>query len=167
MLTLFLLAVLPEALRFLAPPEYSEAYAAALPIALSTLPAFLITISTVGLSLSERSRYSVNIAVTSASLNIILNYMLVPAIGYLGAGLSLLFSQGAGAALAILYLKRCGICYFNDTKELCFTLGLTVFFGVIISACKDLPALRPLLLIIPSIIMLNSIFAAKKYVMEA
>ena len=167
MLTLFLLAVIPEALRFLAPPEYSDALIAALPIALSTLPAFLIAISTIGLSLAEMSRYSVNIATSSAVLNIILNYMLIPIFGYLGAGLALLVSQASGAALALYYLKKCEKDYLIDTRELTFTFGLTVFFGILISLCKNLPALRPLLLIIPAVIMLNSLFSAKRYVTES
>ncbi len=166
MLTLFLLAVIPEAVRFLAPPEYSEAIGAALPITLSTLPAFITSLSTVGISHSEKSRYSVNIAVTAALLNILLNFMLIPYFGYLGAGLALFLSQSAGAALALFYLKKCEKCYFSDTKELLSTSLVTVVLGFLIALCQNHPSLRVLLLIIPAIITLNSLLGAKKYVTE-
>ena len=167
MLTLFLLAIIPEAVKFLAPPEYSEAIGAAFPIALSTLPSFLTSISTVGITHSEKSRYTVIISVTAAILNILLNFMLIPIFGYLGAGLALLLSQSAGATLALFYLRKCGKSYFSDTRELAATLSVTLFFGILISLCKDAPALRPLLLTVPAIITLNSLFVVKKYVMEA
>ena len=167
MLTLFLLAVIPEAVKILAPPEYSEATVAALPIALSTLPAFLTSISTIGITHSGNSRHSVRIALISACINILLNFLLIPHFGFLGAGSSLLVSQSVGAVLAVLYLKKCGKSYFTEMGKIVSCLLVTLFFGLLIFICKDFPALRVLLLIFPAIIALNSLFAARGYVTEA
>ena len=166
MLTLFLLAVIPEAIRFLAPPEYYEASSAALPIALSTLPAFVTSVCTVGITHSERGGYSVRVALGAAALNVLFNFMLIPHLGYLGAGLSLLISQTFGATLALIFLRKCGKGYFSSYGELISWALLTLLFGILITMCEEFPALRVLLLIIPAIITLNSLFAAKKYIME-
>ena len=137
MAILFLLAVSPLALGFLAPPEYSEAIYSILPIALS-----------------------------SAILNILLNFMLTPYFGYLGAGLALLISQSVGAVLCAYFLGKCQKSYLPRAKEIFSASLITLIFGMLIFlSLRDLP-LRILLLIVPSVIALNSLFSARNLVLE-
>ena len=167
MLTLFLVAIMPEALLLLAPREYSDALGAALPISLSSLPTFLISVCYLGITHSEQSKYSLTIALGCAAFNILFAFLLIPTLGFLGAGGTLLLSQTIGAALSVYYLKKCKINYFPDKKGLIFTSLLTIGLGILLTLCYDLPALRVLILIIPSISLLDSLFSANRYVLEA
>ena len=167
MATLFLLALSPLALGFLAPPEYSEAIFSILPIALSTLPAFLLSVSNVGLIHAEKGRFSVLISPTSAILNILLNFMLIPYFGYLGAGLALLISQSVGAVLCAYFLGKCQKSYLPRAKEIFFASLTTLIFGMLIFlSLRDLP-LRILLLIVPSVSLISSGIYAKDMIFES
>lgn len=166
MLTLFLVALSPEALRFLAPLEYSEALSAVLPIALSTIPAFLLSVSSVGIIRFGKSRYSVYIALLGAAFNILLNFMLIPYFGYLGAGIALLLSKTVEAVISVFFLGRCTKSYLPKTNGLLSLSALTLLMGVIIAlSYRDLP-LRILLLAVPSVIAMNSLFSAKNLILE-
>lgn len=166
MMTLFLLAVSPLALDFLAPPEYSEAIYSILPISLSTLPAFLLSTSNIGLIHAEKGRFAVLVAPTSAILNILLNFMLIPYFGYLGAGLALLISQSVGALLCAYFLGKCQKNYLPSAREIFSVSLITLLFGVFIFlSLRDLP-LRTLLLIVPSVSLISSAIYAKDMIFE-
>ncbi len=163
--TVFLIALAPEAMLILAPPEYSEALAAVLPIALSVLPSLVISVSTVALVHRERGRYTSYASLVTVVSGVVLNLLLIPAFSYFGAGLALLFSQLIGAGLYLKFMQKARVCEL-PTKKLLYYSMLTALFGVIMLSLYGYLAIRVLLLTLPAVMLLNSLFSAERLVRE-
>ena len=163
---LFPIAIAPEAMAILAPKEYSESLFAIVPIALSALPSFIISTATVGMVHAEKGKYTVILSLATAGGCILFNFMIIPILGYLGAGLSILLSQTIGAILAFYFLKQSGLSKMMDSVILAKVFLSTSLTGTVISLLYPFPALRVLMLIFPAVRMLNSIFSAKHLIYE-
>ena len=166
-LSLGLCALAPEAMQILAPGEYLEALPALIPIALSTPLSFLSYTITVSLVHAEKGKYTALISAVNLALCVLLNYTLIPSLGYFGAGLALLLSQLGGAVIGIWLISRAEICQVFNAKNgiarfmvSCLIGGLTMLFFNSLS-------LRIILLLIPAIWGLNGLFECKRLVIEA
>ncbi len=101
--TVAVVAIAPEAMRILAPADYSDAASAVAPIAISSIFSLIYNIGTVVLIHREScGRVSLGATVSSFSA-ILFGFLLIPSLRYFGAGLAHLLSQGV-AALAVLLL---------------------------------------------------------------
>ena len=161
-----MIAIAPEGLAILAPAEYSAAEGAVLPIALSALPSFMIATATVGLVYLGKARYTAGLSAIVAVGSIILNFMLIPALGYQGAALSMLISQLLGALLATVFLRLAGLQAMLSPRKAATTFLFTLSFSLVILFLYPFPALRILSLIAPAIWFLNSLLRTKHFVFE-
>ena len=164
--SLFPVAIAPEGMAILAPKEYYESLPAVLPIALSCLPSYVISTTTVGMVHAEKGRYTVILSLISAGGCVLFNYMLIPLLGYLGAGLSILLSQAIGAVFALYFLKKSGLGKMMNARKLGKIFAGTLLMGIAIYFFYPFPALRVLILIFPAISILNSVFSAKHLMYE-
>ncbi len=164
--TVFLVAIVPEALSFLAPPEYAEAIAAALPIALATLPSFITSIGSVGLIFAERGGSVSAASILGAGANLLFSFLLIPRLTYLGAGLALLLSNLFSALVTILFLRQAGLGKIVSTARALAIFTVTALLGVLTALLYEYAALRILLLILPALVIVRSAFSAKELISE-
>ena len=164
--TLFLIAAAPEVVAFLAPREYSEAVAAALPIALATIPSFITSVSGVGLVFSERGGGVSLASVIGALSNLALSALLIPPLKYIGAGAALLLSNLISAAASIYFLKRSGGGDILPLFRLFPVFLLTSLFGLLITLLYDYALPRFLLLIFPAVMILRALPTLKSLIRE-
>lgn len=153
-LSLCVIAIAPEALSILAPKEYFDAFPALMPIALSTPFYFLSWVATTGLVYSGKTKYSLIISFVGAGSCIILNYTLINAFGYLGAGLAFLVFQVLTAILSIALLTRTGLNKMINRRRTAKALLLSLPIGVVISAFSASLFGRVVMLIFPLAILL-------------
>lgn len=102
---LFVVGLAPEAMRLLAPAEYSDATVAVAPIALSALPAFATSILSSGAALTGRSGRTAIPSLSGVLLSLLMNLLLLERLGFFGAGLSLLVSQLLALGASVLFYK--------------------------------------------------------------
>ena len=115
---------------------------------------------------AEKGKYTVILSLATAGGCILFNFMIIPILGYLGAGMSILLSQTIGAILAFYFLKQSGLSKMMDSGILAKVFLSTSLTGTVISLLYPFPALRVLMLIFPAVRMLNSIFSAKHLIYE-
>ena len=163
---LFVIALAPEVLEFLAPNRYSEAAVAVLPIALSITPSFLYTYSNIALVWQERGGVSSLGAALSLGVNVVANLFLIPRLTYLGAGLALLFSSLTLAVVNLVFLSILRIGKVIDVLRSSVTFILTSVFAVLLSLIYEYAILKFLLLFVPLAMILYSLYEAKRYVLE-
>lgn len=164
--TVFLIALAPEVMRILAPPEYSEAIVAILPIALSVLPSLVISLGTLVLINSEKGGRTAYASIVTLMSGILLNLILIPHLRYFGAGLSLLFSQILGAAVTLYFLKKSSLADILPIRRIIYYFSLAVLLGSIALLLYSYPAVRILLLSFPAVLLLGSLFSAERLVRE-
>ena len=127
----------PEAIRLLAAPQYAEATYCLVPIATSVFFFFVYTLIVDIEIYYGKSQYVAIASVCAALLNIVLNYLFIPKIGYLAAGYTTLVSYIATMVLHFVFLKRTlkesnvSIKLF-DSKGLLFQIGCLI--GLTITA---------------------------------
>ena len=148
-LSLGLCALAPEAMQLLAPSKYLEALPALIPIALSTPLSLLSYSLTLSLVQTGRGKVTSVSSIISLILCITMNYILIPRMGYLGAGVALLVSQ-IGALIFSLFVIR----PYSDHEILPLGKCLGKFviscvIGLFIGMSFVAPALRILLLTVP------------------
>ena len=165
-LSLFVVALAPEAMRILAPREYLDAFPALLPIAISTPLTLLSSVITVCLVHFGKGKGTATSSVAGALFGLLLNFTLIPKLGYLGAGLSLFASQlisvvvGLYALLQTIPEKTISSPHVIKNLVLTGTVGLVFFF------LFNSLALRVFLLIIPAIMLLNVFYGLKGLIVE-
>ena len=164
--TLMPIIFAPEIISFLAPVQYSDALGAVLPIALSSLPAFLIATVTVGLVFLEKGGYTVTLSLICAISSILLSLVFTMVFGYFGAGLALLVSQGIGSIFGFVFLRICKLYEMFKVKKLAFEFIFTTLVGALALLCSDFLSIRVALLIVPSIMLLNLIFGYGRIIFE-
>ena len=165
-LSLFLVALSPEALAILAPKDYFDAFPALIPLALSTPLYFISSVVTVGLIHSGRGGYSVIVSLIGSGLSLILNYTLIRSFGYFGAGAAVLMQQliitVLGAALLHKAKKKKIISLPKALLPGVACVGLCAFIYLL---RDSLPA-RCFILIIPAIALVYCLIRAKEQVIE-
>lgn len=165
-LSLCLIAVAPEALAILAPPEFYEAFPALLPIALSTPFFFISTVATVGIVHSGRTGYSLIVSAASALACVILNYTLIGKFGYLGAGLAFLICQALGAILSVGLLSRTDDKKMIDDKKTFLLIFISMPLGALTYMLRESILGRVIVLIIPALMLLYCLNKARGLVVE-
>lgn len=148
----------PELIRILAPLEYSDAVVAVLPIALSCPPSFLIATENVGLVYKGKGKFTATLAIMIAVISVACSLAFTLLLGYFGAGLALLLSQTAGAALSYYFVRKSGILELFKLRELSLIFVFTSFVGLLALLLSDFLALRVILLIVPTVMLLNLFF---------
>ncbi len=164
--SLGLCALAPEAFKILAPEEYFIALPAVLPIALSTPLAFISYTVTVGLVHSDKGRYNATISIIGTMVCLALNFLLIPSLGYFGAGIALLLSQLAQTWLGIYYTRRSGLAIMFDTKLISRGFILTAAGSLLIFAIYGHLSLRVLFLIIPATVFIGALVRSKQLITE-
>lgn len=165
-LSLCLIALAPEAMRILAPTEYLDAFSALLPIALTTPLLLLSSIITVCLVHSGKGGSTLTLSLIAASTNLIFNFTLIPKLGYLGAGLSMLISQLASVTAGLYLLLRARLGDAVHTRKSLGTILPTVAIGALLFLLFERLALRVLLLCIPAVMLLNSFYNLRRIIVE-
>jgi O-antigen/teichoic acid export membrane protein len=165
-LTLFLILLSPEAIKFLATEEYGEAVYAVFPIALSALPQLFSTITTAILIHRGKGRGVILTRLCSLLFGGISALLFIPLLGFFGAGLSYFISEICSFVASVILLGE-------YRKKLNFTLSRAfpiIFLPLILGGASlflspFLP-LRILLLLIPSVALLNTLFYGRRFLFE-
>lgn len=130
---LFFILVAPEIIKLFATPEYYEAIYIIPPLAISGFFIFLYNMFA-NLEMYYEKKYFIMIStVTSAIVNIVLNYFLIKKFGYLAAGYTTLFSYVIYALLHYLFMRR--ICRVDlktsDLFDIKVILGVSLIILII------------------------------------
>jgi O-antigen/teichoic acid export membrane protein len=165
-LCIFLMALAPEAMRILAPREYLDAYPALLPIVLTTPLSLLSSVNSICLVNEGRAKETLMISVGGTAVGLILNFMLIGKIGYLGAGLSMLASQATTALSGLFVIFRSRLGRVIDLKKITEAVLTALTIGAVAYFLFESPALRVLLLIPPTIALLNVFFGFHRLFIE-
>jgi len=164
--TVFLVALSPELMRFLAPRAYSEAIWAVLPVALSVLPSFLSSILVAGL-IHRGGGFSLSLGAIAASLtNLSLSLLLIPRLSYFGAGLSLLVSSLTSLAVNSYLVSRRGVKGLVPNGGTLTQLAFTAALGTVMLLLYNYSAVRILLLIPPALIGTTAVINARGLIFE-
>ena len=164
--TVFLVALSPELMRLLAPRGYSVATVAVLPIALSVIPSFFSSNASSAIVHRGRSGAVTLSSLTGAAVNVLLSFLLIPRLSYLGAGLALLFSLSASAFLTAVIMKREDIPELIPRKALAVTLAFSGALSGVALLLYNYAAARIMLLIPPALTALSALFSLKELVLE-
>ena len=165
-LSVCLIAIAPEAMKILAPPEYSDALPSLVPIALSTPFYFLSTVATVGLIQSGKGGFSIIISCINAVLCIGLNYSLIGSLGFLGAGIVNLVCHAVSAMLSIYMLGKFGHKRFISSRWVAMPFLLSGVLGLLIYGFSDSIAPRVARLCLPAIILIYCMMRVVSLVIE-
>ena len=163
---LCVVALAPEGMMILAPRDYLDALPALPPIAASLPLFFLNSVNTLIIHHSGRTSYPLIISVAGAASSLLLNYILVLSLGYIGGGLSLLISSALSLCLGLYFVRKSVPAMVIDIREMTFNIG--VFFPVgwaMYSVYDNLP-IRLFLLTIPAIMLLYSLYLILPQVIE-
>ncbi|MBQ8321834.1 MAG: oligosaccharide flippase family protein [Clostridia bacterium] len=165
-LIMVLTSLVPEIFGLLAPTEYGSAKYASIPLALCAIPAFATSFITTCIVYAEKSPYTTLSAAASALTSLMSSAILIPRFNYIGAGISLLLSNVIALFVNYILLYRCKMARFISPKDVATSFVLSAIFSISCALCYPYLWARILLLIIPSVIILNSIFSLKDYVTE-
>ena len=165
-LSLCLIAVGPEVMLILAPSNYSDAFSALTPIALSTPFLFISFVCTVGIVYSARSWYSAIISLISSFVCVALNSILIGSLGYLGAGLATLAYHILSAVMGVVVLIKLGLGDILYTRKMLLPCLCSGGLGVLLFILRDNIFARGAVLIIPGTMLLYCLFKAKELVLE-
>ena len=165
-LVMVLNSFVPEIFGLLAPTEYGSAKYASIPLALCAIPSFATSFITTCIVYAEKSPYTTVSAATSALTSLLSSAILIPNLAYVGAGISLLLSHVIALFVNYILLYRCKMTKYISLKSITYPFLLAAIFSVFCALCYSYLWMRILLLIIPSVIILNSIFSLKDYVTE-
>ena len=159
-------AIAPEAIRFLAPSEYLEATYAVVPITLTALPSFIFNVASVSAIFKERDGGVSASAVPAAVASVVIGVLFSPRFLYTGAAIGLLGGYIAMAICSVILVFRCSLGRIFDVRKILFSYVLSSLFCIVIAACYHSLVLRILLLIPPALFLTDSAFAAYGKIIE-
>ena len=162
----FVVAVAPEAIGFLAPREYGEATTAVMPIALSSIPSFTVTISTAGAIFAEEDRGVSLAAIPGAITSLVLGLLLIPRFYYFGAAVSGFCAALVMAAGSYAVLVKCNLGDILDVRRIGYYFALATGWSGVVVLFYRLAAVRVLLLIPAAIALTQVAFAIKEEIVE-
>ena len=165
-LSLCLIAIAPEIMKILAPGEYLDAFPAFLPIALTTPFSLLYSVITICLINSNRQRETVTVSLIGAMTSLLLNFTLVPKLSYLGAGLSLFLSQALSVTVGIYLIFNSRLGQTLSPSKIISTFIPTIILGVFLFLSFNNPALRVLILIVPTLMLIKDFYRLKLLILE-
>ena len=165
-LCLCLIALAPEAMKILAPPEYLEAFPALLPIVITTPLSLVCSVITICLVHFGQGKATTAMALVGAGVNLLLNFTLIPKLGYLGAGLATLLSALSSMLIGLYVLTKARLLNLISPRRILGRLLYTAIISIVLLILFEAPSLRILVLIIPAIILLNVFYNAKSLIVE-
>ena len=165
-LSIVLMALAPEAMKILAPRAYLEAYPALLPIALTTPLSLISSVISVCLVNEGRGRDTVMISLISTAVGLVLNFMLIRKIGYLGAGISMLVSQLTTTLSGLYVIRKTKLLRLFKIGGMIGPILTALGIGFLAYIFFEMPAIRVLLLIPPAIALLNNFFGFNRLITE-
>lgn len=147
LLNLLLIALAPEAVAIFAPPEYYAAIYVVPPVAMSVYFMYAYDLLAKYAFYYEKTRLIMVASVLGAVLNVVLNWLLIPVLGYVVAGYVTLICYVCYCVFHYLLMNRvcdecCGGVRPYDLKKL---LAITVIFmiaGFALMATYAAPLLR-------------------------
>lgn len=119
----------PEAIHLLAAPQYAEAVWCLVPIASSVFFFFVYTLFVDVEIYYGGTKYVALASIIAASLNLVLNYIFIPAYGFIAAGYTTLVSYIATMCLHFLFMKI--ILKKNKVATKLFDLRIILLFSVL------------------------------------
>lgn len=146
-MTCVMMLLAPEMVLILAGREYAQAVYVIPPITASIFFTFVYTLFINIEFYFEQTRYTMYISVVCALLNLVLNYLLIPAFGYVAAGYTTLFCFLLFAVghylLSALLLKKHQVPEAVFDRKVIQRLGILVLIcTVVMSLLYSLPVLR-------------------------
>jgi O-antigen/teichoic acid export membrane protein len=161
----FIIGLAPEILSFLAPRGYLDSLFVIIPFAVSTVPYFLFSVSSVIITFSEKTKLISLAASAGAAVNLILNLFFISELGSVGGALSYLVAE---LLIFLLALKLLGTADTSLKEEMKrpFPLVFAACSAAVLSLLYRSLAIRLLLLIIPACLAVNRVFACLSLVRE-
>lgn len=144
---LALIAIAPEAVAIFAPAEYSEAIYAIPPVAMSSFALYLYLCFAPLEFYFEKRIWTTIATLTSAVLNLVLNYIFIPLCGYQAAGYTTLVCYLVNALMHYFFMNH--VCHTElngvkpyDTRVLLVLTGGFMLLGFIYIPLYAHPILR-------------------------
>jgi len=162
---LFVVALSPELLAFLAPSAYASAIGAVLPIALSSVPSYYCSLITAELEYKDSKREASLSAAVSTLFGILCGAILIRFIGFFGVGLGILFSAVSNF-LMLMLLGRGSLSLDGAVRRMSKLLIGLLLGGLMIAASGSL-AIRVVMLIPPALLAVRAALGSLKYIKEA
>jgi O-antigen/teichoic acid export membrane protein len=165
-LTILVVLLAPEVLLLLTPGSYFSALPAVLPIALAVLPIFTLSslaIEAIHFSCPLIPALSLTVGALS---NLISNVLLIPSIGYIGAGISLLIAYSAANICCYLLLRKKAKIGTLLPRSLILTFFLTASVSLLGAFLYSELFARIVLIPIPVLILLYAWRSAREYLGE-
>ena len=133
-LNLFLIALAPEIIWFVAPAKYQEAIWVIPPLAASVVVMYFYQHFVNIEFYFEESKLTAVASIGAAILNVILNYIFIPVFGYMAAGYTTLVSYLIFAAFHYWFMKI--ICRKNDYVEFLVNIKELLIILIFFFACS-------------------------------
>jgi O-antigen/teichoic acid export membrane protein len=127
-----------EVLRMLTPREYWTAAPALAPLIMGVVLSGTTQITGVGISLENKTRLFATAAWTTALTNVLLNFLLIPRWGALGAGIATFLSYGMLTSLYLFWSQRLHPIPLEKAKLL-YSTALVVGIVAFCAAQLDVP----------------------------
>lgn len=130
---LALIAIAPEIVAIFAPPEYSEAIFVIPPVAMSLFATYLYLCFAPFEFYFEKRIWTTIGTVTSAAVNIVLNYIFIQLCGYQAAGYTTLICYLLNATMHYFFMRKVCKVYLEDIRPYnpkVLILIAAVFMGV-------------------------------------
>lgn len=143
-----IVATAPEIFAFLAPSGYRDAIYVIAPLALSSAIYFLYTVASVIISFDERTKIISLSSAFGAVVSLVINFALIPTLGYLGGGLAYFIGEVAMYSSAIFFMGKWdkeAARALSPTPE----LYISILIGVVFTLLYPHSSVRIFLLIIP------------------
>ncbi len=125
---IILISIAPEVIRIFAPPEYYQAIWVVPPVAMSVYFTFIYYFFSVFEFYYEKTQYVMVSTMTSALMNIVLNYILIKLCGYQAAGYTTLFCDMLYAAFHYFFMAK--ICRQQTECKQPYSTKLIILISV-------------------------------------
>lgn len=147
-----IMLVAPELIAILAGPKYAEAVRIVPPVAASVFFTYLYSLFINVEFYFEKTQYTMYVSVIGAVLNIALNYLLIPVMGYVAAGYTtlfcfVLFAFGHYVLGETLLRKNAVAEPVFDKKAMLLLAGTVLLFTIAMNILYTHPVLRVVFLI--------------------
>ncbi len=106
----------PELISFLAPDTYAESVYVVPPVVCGVFASALYYIYANVIYYHKKTKYVMVASITAALLNVVLNYIFIPKVGYIAAAYTTLISYSVQAVIDYVGLRRIGIKRLYNTK---------------------------------------------------
>lgn len=165
-LVCMLCTLVPEIFGLLAPKEYGIAKYSSVPLALCAVPSFASALIGVCIVYAGRSPYTTLSAFCSVMANLALSTLLIPNLDFIGAGISLLLSNLLSLFVNYILLSRCNMASLIPKSSILTPFLYSSLLSALAALFYPYLHIRILLLCIPAVWLLNSLFEIKGYITE-